>query len=719
MPVSTDDILQSASGSFIGTSGSATLPGGTQAGSPVILAVGLGGDNSGTFSVAPPSGFELASSPSTGPRFGIVYLFLKRSASASETSWTLTVTGGTQQVCWAVFEWPGIDVVDGVYLKTGLTNPFSTGTPVASRSTLETATSASLDSMGISIFFATNPGTTVPVLSGHSGNWQEIATATSTNATRSHALSIAALPSITLETFLDSISVAPDSYVYADLSVFTAVAAKHAPRFEAVSGFEFGTITSVTNGVSPGTAPFDGVVGSPAIVATSPRSGNWCLELSSSAAAECVTWTGRTAPLEGNLGYTGGTPELWVERFHFYFPTSLPGADVEIASVEAGSLANGVTIWYRSATQKIGVKVGTGTEVASDAVVAANKWIGIDYRYDPRTTAHTCDWQIDYDSQDVTGPVAQTQATGTLSAALVTTVRKGWTTSKTATVRYDDIAGGKIRKSYPIGDINIRPLKVDPAGTPTVSGTTANFQTFSSNGGTMTAFSAANVRAALDDIPPTIGAASDGLAQIATASNDYVEIPMETYTAAPDDVLRAVRWYVAVWAASATAATMGLFVGDSTGMIHGSTAADLQADNAALLWVSIMHQQQGTTAFNLLTQAKADSLVTRMGYSTDASPDVGIHCVLAELVTAPADVYIASESGEGHTVYVRQDPVTQAIASVTVVTPSGSGGTLYATIAGSDITPVYVPPADIYVMDVGASYVGEVSSLGFTVDPTA
>jgi hypothetical protein len=441
--------------------------------------------------------------------------------------------------------------------------------------------------------------------------------------------------------------------------------------------------------------------------------------LSAAAAAECVTWIALGAGFKGNLGVTGQEPAVWVERFHFYFPTSLPGADVEIASAEAGSLVNGVTIWYRSASQKIGVKIGTGTEVLSDAVVAVNTWIGLDYRYDPRTTTHTCDWQVDYDSTDATGPVAQTQAsTAAMSVSKVTTVRKGWTTSKTATIRYDDIAGTKVRKSYPIGDINIWPLKVDPAGTPSVSGTTANFQTYTSNGSTMTAFNAANVRNALDEIPPVVGASSDGVAQITAAAADYVIVPMDTLTAAPDNVLRGARWYFAVWGASGTAATVG--VGTSDGVItSGGSAADHGQDASALMWLTNMHLNTASPD-NLypLTQSKVNAFEARMGWSTDATPDVGIHAVLVELVTQPAEVIGVIEIEDAaFSVYVRQDPDSGAVASYLATTPAGArGATLTWTIDGTPGSQ-YVAPNTVYEKSIGADTIATVTSVGLEPDP--
>lgn len=719
--LATDDILQSKVGSFEGTSGSATFDAGTTVGSPVFLFVGLGGDSVTVYGVTPPSGFEEIAQHNTGARYGTTYQFMKRSASAGETTWTINVTGGTQQVLWALVEWPGIDTADGSYLADFSSLPFTTDVPVSSRATDNSLTNGSYEAMALALHFATNLSS-APTITGHSANWQEIANVSRNNGTRWHAMSVVALPMFDLVAPSDTATVTPDSYLHNNQSVQTAVSAKHAANFVTLTGYEFGTATSMTNAsihTSGGPAPFDAVVGSPAVVTTNPRTGSYCLELSASAAAECAEWTGKAAGFKGNLGATGSEPAVWVHRIHFYFPTSLPGADVEIASAEAGSLVNGVTIWYRSASQKIGVKIGTGTEVLSDATVAVDTWIGLDYRYDPRTTTHTFDWQLDYDSTDATGPVTQTQAsTAAMSVGRVTNVRRGWTTSKTATIRYDDEAGTKVRKSYPIGDINVWPLKVDPAGTPSVSGTTANFQTYTANGGTMTAFNAANVRNALDEIPPVVGASSDGVAQITTAVNDYVIVPMETLTAAPDNVLRGARWYFAVWAASGTAATVGVGAYDGVTSVLGFQSNDHGQDAAALMWLTTMHINTATPdALYLLTQSKVDAFEARMGWSSDASPDVGIHAVLVELVTQPAEVIgIIEVDGGAFSVYVRQDPDSGAVASYLATTPAGTrGGTLSWTIDGVDGSQ-YVAPNTAYEKSIGAATIATVTSVGFEAD---
>lgn len=734
MPLSVDNIIQQNTGSFEATSGSASLPAGTTAGSAVLIVVGLGGDNSTNFAVSTPTDFEAAVAVS-GARWCKPYLFIRQVSPGSESSWTLAVTGGTQQVLWAAFEVVGLDMAGdlltgaageaGVYLETGV-NPFQQSTPsVTSRSTGSTSSSESFDAIGLAIHVAASPDTTVPTLTDHTNGFIEVASVSRTNATRAFAMSVSLKPSQSLGPVECTVTIAPSSQVYAAAVVFTAADAKHAPDIDTCSGFEVGTVTNLSvagSGATPASPPpWDAVVGTPAVVTSSPRTGNYCLEVSSVAAAECVVWTGTSINNADNLRRAQGAAcPLGVFRFHAYFPTALPLTDTVLASIEAGSLANGVVIRFVAASQKIGVKIGSGTEVLSDASPAAAVWFGVDGRYDPRTTTHTLDWQFDPDATpgNATAPVPQTQATASsMTAATISVFRLGWSTSQTATVRYDDIVWGRARKSYPIGDVNVRPLKVDPAGTPTVSGTTANFNTFTSNG-TMAAFIAANCRNALDDVPPTIGASSDGLAQITVATNDYVEVPMETYVGAPNHVHRAARWYWAGWAGSANPATCSFHVidGSLTQSVYGPD--DFNFDDTALKWMTTMHRQAGG-GFYLLNQAKVDGLAFRWGFSTDANPDVGIHCALVELVTQPVVEYVVTDAEDGaFRAYARQDPFSQSLAGILVATPTGTrGATFYWTLDGVEDSH-YVAANSTWESAIGATDVAQVTAYRLEPDPT-
>jgi hypothetical protein len=343
----------------------------------------------------------------------------------------------------------------------------------------------------------------------------------------------------------------------------------------------------------------------------------------------------------------------------------------------------------------------------------------VDYRYRTAVAAHTCDWAVDYDSLDATVPVTQTQAVGAgTTVDWVHTVRCGWSTAATATIRYDDIAVSKIWGTYPIGDIRILPLKVDQAGTPTVVGSEANFKTFTNNG-TLATWTAAATRTALDDIPPTVGASSDGVAQVSVAAGDLVRVPMETYVAAPDYVLRGLRWYVAGWAASTNPATMLLNSSDGTSQLMAVAVGDHGFDDTTLRWLCGMQRNMASRAPYVISQAKLDAAYIEFGGSTDANPDVGIIAVLAELAIQPATVYGSSNIEDGaFQIYIRQDPASAAMASILVTTPPGiRGATAFWTINDVDGSQ-YVGPNTTYEKLISASAVGEVTVLGLSPDPT-
>jgi hypothetical protein len=263
----------------------------------------------------------------------------------------------------------------------------------------------------------------------------------------------------------------------------------------------------------------------------------------------------------------------------------------------------------------------------------------------------------------------------------------------------------------------------DQAGTPTISGASTNFRTFTSNG-TLATWTAATTRAVLDDIPPVIGASADGLTQITAAANDYCQIPMETFTCAPNFVPRAVRWYAAPWAATTTTATCGMqfFDTDDPFLTGANTqpiiiSGDHGFDSTTLIWWCVMHR--GSKPYYELSQARVDGLRARFGYSNDATPDVGIHCVFYEFAYAPADVIGSIEMEDGaFTLYVRQDPNSGAIASLLATTPAGTrGATMTFTIDGTPGTQ-YVDPNTTGEKSIGAADVTVVTAYGLQPDPT-
>lgn len=733
MSFNLDNIVKSNTGSFSGTSGSVSLAEGeaTVAGNAVVIIVGVVGANDpvGGF-VATPSGFSvLGSAPTYASKYAAVGAFLKVSASADETSWTVSVTGNApEQVVWAVLEIEGADLD---WTAVGEVLPYrrsaATGGTVAETSSPSGTTSVSETYAGVAIaaHMAVSTDTTTPEFTDYSNLFFEVATQDAALSPKAARLSVTAKQQLAVEAVGSTATHAANAYHEGIVLVFTGLDSQHAATVVNSFGAEIGTATGITSAtvgdINSGPAPFDTVTGSPTIVTDHARTGSYSLRFSSTSAACNLGWVKGSAP-RGNLGIAGATVPMWTDEFHIKFP-SLPSVDTEIFSVQAGSAANGVKVRYVSASQKIGVKIGSGTEQLSDATVSAGQYIGVHLEYDPRTTTHVCRWAVDYNSTpgDATGPVLQTTAsTGSMTAADVSAVIRGHTTAITADYNMDDILGTFKRKTFPLPNARIFPLKVDPAGSPAVVGTESNFEVYTSNG-TGSAFTAAGARAALDDIPPTIGASSDGVKQVSVAANDYVTVPMETFTCAPDYHPLAGRWYWAGWAASGNPCVMRFRAADGTTEFDkiGDTV-DEDWDDTNLVWGTCPHPGSfAPTAAYQLTQTKVDNLVAEFGFSTDANPDVGLHAILFELVAAVAVEYHVSELENGaFGVYVRQDPLSGAVVSYLIHTPSGSrGATLTYALAGVDQTPVYCDPDSTQEILVGAADVNTVTGTYFVADP--
>jgi hypothetical protein len=443
--------------------------------------------------------------------------------------------------------------------------------------------------------------------------------------------------------------------------VYTAAGARRAADVRLCVGFYGPGVSALTSGPA-GFQYADTVTGTPTIGTADAVLGGNYLECSAAAAAENVQWT--------NSGILAIAATVQIGRLSFTVG-SLPGADLDLFSLPIAGPTISAVFRFRQASGKIGVQIGAGTEQLSDAAITVNSRISVDWRLDVGAATHLLDWQVAY--SDGSAPVAQTQASVASSAGTAIGLTVGWTAAQTGTVRYADLVVSTTRGHYPLGDMRIYPLKVDPAGTLTISGTAANFNTFTNNG-TMAAWNATTARDAIDDIPPTIGASADGIAAVTAHATDYVEIPLETLDlAAIPGSIRGVRVCVPGWAASGTAATFRLNAYDGTTehVLYGE--ADPGWDNAIESWICRMVRPASGRI--IWTQAVLDALAVRFG-SNDATPDIGIHAVLGEAVVRIAETgTIMGEVGSIETT-AGKDPDSAATLNVTVNTPAETGATL-------------------------------------------
>jgi hypothetical protein len=122
-----------------------------------------------------------------------------------------------------------------------------------------------------------------------------------------------------------------------------------------------------------------------------------------------------------------------------------------------------------------------------------------------------------------------------------------------------------------------------------------------------------------------------------------MEFPMSTYTLQPGEVIAGVRAVVVGWAATTTAATIGLRGFDGTTETVLADAADPNFDNSTTApgWIAATWNTPGGW-----TQAKLDAATLRLGFSTDASPAVGAHAIyLQVIITRPGLTATLKASG--------------------------------------------------------------------------
>jgi hypothetical protein len=694
VPLSDADFLQASSGGFNATSGSATLGVGTTAGNTLILAVTTQGAT-----VTTPSGFTAIAPASAGSNRLHVY---RKTAVDAETSWTVTVSI-TAPVAWVMYELTGIDTDAAVDVGQAAINNVLT---TASIGTGTSPNSTTYD--GVVLYFhsaGNTTDTTVPTFSGQTDG-AEVTDQGQAGAANAVGLSVSCRFVQSLGAFASTATISlTAASANGWVVVLTATGAKRAPDLTALWGAEQQTVAGLAIGVA-GSRIFEAVAGTPTIDTTTPRSGAACYELGS---GDSLTGLGQTI--------ADATTQAAVMRDCFRFVGGLPAVDTEICSAQGGGAIE-AKVWFRTATSKLGLQIETGAEVLSDATVAADTWIAVDLRVMDIGADWAGDWQVTYDATpDASSvPVTQTRATFTTATSLASFAPQLGAAGNTTTVavRHDDVVVSLVKGHYPLGDHRVYPLLPDPAGTLTITGTASNFALMTANA-TGGAWDAAAALTNIRDVPPVLGASAAGFCQTAVATSDYVNIPMATHQAAPAGSIRAVKLYACGWAASTAAATIGFRAFDGVTEYTLLSAANPLFDTTSTPgWVCKMVRPLagGRVAWN---QELLDGLVFRVGRSGDATPDIGIHMLMAEVaIQVAAEGTIIGEAGSVEVTEAR-DPISGGMLGVTVDTPADQGTTLFWDDAGTPGSQV-VAPSSSHTETFDAPDVPTVAEVGVISD---
>jgi len=389
------------------------------------------------------------------------------------------------------------------------------------------------------------------------------------------------------------------------------------PTLKLVTGWNHGSTVAMTTG-NTGNRYCDSVIGTPAVV-TVGRTGTYCLEISSSAATEAAVFD------SGSMSAPGAR---MVHGFAIRFPTSLPAANVQLVFYLTSDASDDIALTFRSSDSKLvmqkgGINGGTTLAVSASAV-AANTWYWIDVDVNVAASTWTGDFKV-----NGTSAVGQFTQTGKSAQTFVSLNLGSPQTAQTATFRFDDSIVSFTGADYPLGDHHVEQLIPDTGGTATEIGTANATARFTANGTLDSTFNSANILAALSEVPATIGASASGIHQRTSGATNAAEIPMTTYTLVGAETISGVRVVTLGWAATTTAAFMGLrsFNGTTETILQAGTVdPNFDASTTAPAWLCKM-----ATAADFDTQSELNAMTLRLGYSTDVNPVIGYHAVYAEV----------------------------------------------------------------------------------------
>jgi hypothetical protein len=701
MSLSTANIIQENSfqDSATATTRVVSLPGGTTAGNSVLLFITSGGGNPKV--TAPDARWVLDLSNTALTQ----QVFRLPNVGAGETSWTFTPTAAAM-TAWYCAEVSGLDDDP---LDTSLATQFTVangGTGTAAN----TSPTGGLSTLAFAAISNTDTGT------GHTYTWSGwtngFTERVDTGGPTAPGMAVAVNASTSTITWSTTATLASTDVSSSPAWLMVAYREKGTPIVNPLyhlAGFEWGhhggggTLLGVNNMWANNSVP-TGTWGTAYLIqAASARTSGYGLRMVQAGAAARVPHgtlpSGVTTVVVGlNVRVVSGSGVVIV--------CELTGTSASGPSVTAMQLVYDVT------ATKFGVRCGTtGTIQYQSGTTALNTWVWVDVRAKIGSTTWTADWQLETGTNTYT---MQTSASLTAQDnGWISTFRTGGNAAQTVTMDFDDLVLSQFGPLFPLGPHNVKVLKVDPAGTPTISGTTANFNTFASNG-TLTAWNATTARNAIDELPATISASADGVVQVTVAASDYAEFPMETYTLGPQETIAGVRMVCPMWCTSAGGAVTAGFRGwDGTAetvlIAIGSTFNPAQPTayaTGAPLWRTAMWQ-----VTNGWTQTMLNAAALRFGFATDVAP--GLQALYLEIAVGKT----RTRSALGDVVDVDEDYSRQGIVSVTTIAPASAADTsLYYEVATVPTT-VVVPQGTTVTTQLNAAFPGDVNYLAVSPPP--
>lgn len=690
MPLAAENFVQENSGTVTtaGTSCVVSLPSGTIAGNTLFVFL------TALVGVTAPAGFTQDHVLDVN-----LYAYRKSEVAADETSWTFT-TASNSTFAWYVAEVSGVSPVEPLDATAShaFTGTFDNATFSSGTSTLN----ASLNTVVFAAFAAQQTGGSTESWSGYTNDFEELVDISPGGYELAVARKFVAGTTGTFETTATLDTSQASTSTGALVVVYRSADSPIAAPLQMLAGFEWGTHGGINSHI--GSTSLTGA-------ALTAGGGTWGTSYLIQAGSARNSGYGLQVVQSGAAGYVQ-VGSVTGAGFSFGFDVRVVSATGTVVVV---AFANRFQLLYDATNSQFGVRAGTtGTVSWQSGTTATNTWVWVDLRVKCNTATWRVEWRLETAADTYTEQAAAELGGQTPGVVNNQALVLGHTAAQTMTADYDNAVLSTYYVAYPLGPHQIRLLTVDPAGTPSVSGTSSNFSVFTSNG-TLGAWNATNARNAVDEVPPTVSASADGVVQTATATGDYMEFPMDAATVAADEVIAGVRMLAPAWGGTgAGTGTLGIrgFDGTTeTTLITASTSYDAGSPTAVSSteprWQCAMWQWP-TGGW---TKTRLDGASLRVGFSTDAAPDMGVDAVYLEYATHKATTgTVIGEAGQV-TLAGNVDPNTAGVRSLVTTTPPERGTTLHYTQDGTP-TSVVIPADTIDTQVLDAADIAGVTDIG-------
>lgn len=696
MPLTADDHIQENNNTFSGTTNiSVTLGSDATVGNVVFVAL-----HTTSILSSPGSGFLQARTQ------GAVLALYYKPITAAESAWTFTL-GTSGSGTWYAWEMSNVDTVSPVDVSTGDTSTtLNNGSPF---STLSTTQSFGLTTVTYAMWGVVRAtGGLTQSWSGYTNSFEELVDLESAGTTIPQ-LAVARLfkdgaPGV-FESTATLATTGSGVTAYAQVVSFRSADSPIFAPLALFAGFEWGTHAG--GGNTGATSMFGNSLGHGGtwgtnylIQAGSARSSSYGLRIVQSASNGHVRMGNMSAASFASFGMNVRV-------------VSATGT-VIVALLNNSAGVESVGLLYDATNSKFGVRCATtGTTSWQSGTTATNTWVWVDIRFRNISAVSRAEWRIETGVDTYTDEAyAENAVTMT-----VTGVTLGNTATQTMTADYDDVCVTQLWAAYPLGPHQMRLLVPETTGA-TVSGTSTNFSEFTANGSLAAWASTSGQR--IDEIPPTISASSDGVVQTAVAASDYMNFPMTTYTCAVDEVVAAVRALFSEWGGTGSGTgTIGYRGHDgTTERTFVAASASYDADSLTTasstypLWKCAMWPRN-----NGWTQTALDAAALRVGFSTDATPDMGISAAYLEVAIRKAPKVRTLTMGESDEfkVDLYVNPFTSATVSYLITNDDATRDVTFDySLAGTPQTPVVVGPSANDTVQINADAFGDVSDITLT-----